>query len=355
MAADDVERQLELLYEHADEAERLEHAAAVDASRDIRNRMEAVSHWLAQRWVRDFGALTVEADPARLELILRELRSKLAALQLDPTRVILLWGHRALALGVSQAADEIGVAVPLAGELGEDSLAAAAHAARAVDERLRRSQRLLTVIRGSKHDDVVPGLAAAHAAMSDVDRAARWVVNREVNHGSHQVAETLFTDLMWVAERDACVVCLALSGHVATYGNYFDEHATFGTKPAMTVWPPGELNRPPRHWACRCRVTPFIGHDTEGALTASIPGWHKGQASASEALSESLKREARRSILKGWSLESESEAVRLAAADRLLKRGANLPKTVEQEARKAVNAGRFKSRDVPSTVSTLKK
>jgi hypothetical protein len=351
MASDDVERQLKLLYEHADEAERLEHAAAADASREIRNRMEAVSHWLAQRWVRDFGSLTVEADPFRLQELLRELRSKIAALRLDPTRVILLWGHRALAMGVSQAADEIGVATALIEELGRESVEAAAHAARAVDERLRRADRLLTVIRGSKHDDVVPGLAAAHAAVSDVERASRWVVNREVNHGSHQVAETLFADLMWVAERDACVVCLALSGHVATYGNYFDEKATFGTKPPMSVYPPGRLNRPPRHWGCRCRVTPFIGHDTEGALTASIPGWHKGQASASEALSASLQREARRSILKGWSLESEPESVRLAAADRLLQKGANLPKTVEQEAQRAVRAGRFKSRDVPSTVS----
>lgn len=353
--AKDPDEQLELLYEHADEAERLEHAAVAAASREIRNRMETVSHWLAQRWVAEFGALTEEADPDRLQPLLRELRSKLAALRLDPTRVILLWGDRALALGVSQASDEIGVAVPLTPELGEDSLAAAAHAARAVDERLRAADRLLTVIRASKHDDVVPGLAAAHAAVSDVERAARWVVNREVNHGSHQVAETLFTDLMWVAERDGCVVCLALSGHVAAYGTYFDEHATFGTKPPMAVYPPGNLNRPPRHWGCRCRVTPFIGHDTEGALTASIPGWHKGERSASEALSESLKREARRSILKGWSLESESEAVRLAAADRLLQKGANLPKTVEAEARKAVNAGRFKSREVPSTVGLLRK
>lgn len=52
------QEQLELIYEHADEAQRLENEAAAATSREIRNRMETVSHWLVQRWVRDFGALS---------------------------------------------------------------------------------------------------------------------------------------------------------------------------------------------------------------------------------------------------------------------------------------------------------
>lgn len=339
--------QLQLLYGHADEAEALEHEAAAAATLDLRNRMQAVSQWLAARWVAEFGALTIEADPGRLHLLLAELRQRLAGVRLDPTRVLLSWGDRALALGVTQAGDEIGVAVPLAATLGRDSVAAIGRAAEAVDTRLRQAQRLLTVIRGSKHDDVMPGLAAAHAAVSDVDRAARWVVNREVNNGSHQVADVLFTDLMWVAERDACVHCLAYSGVVAAHGQPFPPDLTFGAKP-ITPWPDGILERPPLHVNCRCRVTPWIGHDTEGARTASIPGWHKGQASANVSLSDALKREARRSVLKGWSLPSESNYVRLQAADRLLQRGANLPTTVEAQARRAVRTGHFKARTVPS-------
>lgn len=341
-----VAEQRELLYEHADEAERLEHDAVAAASQDLRNRMELVSQWLAAQWVLRFGSLDSDAEPGPLQTLLCELRDRIAGVRLDPSRILLLWGARALVLGIRQASEEIGVAVPLAATVGSETVEAVAKAAQAVSDRLRRAERLLTVIRGSKHDDVVPGLAAAHAAVSDVDRAARWVVNQEVNHGSHRVAETLFTDTMWLAERDACVVCLALSGHVAPYGGSFDASATFGDKP-LPVWPPGPLERPPRHPHCRCRVTPWIGHDTAGALTASIPGWHKGQASANESLSDALKREARRSVLKGWSLESESEAVRLRAADRLLQRGANLPKTVEQQARKAVRTGHFASRAVP--------
>lgn len=343
-----VDEQLQLLYEHADETERLEHEAAAAASRELRNQMQAVSQWLAAQWVLRFGSLDTEADPFRLTQLLRELRARIAALRLDPSRIILLWGDRALALGIRQASDEIGVAVPLAATLAGEIRRTAVRAGGAVDGRLAAAERLLTVVRGSKHDDVVPGLAAAHAAVSDVDRAARWVVNRAVSQGADHVAETLFTDLMWVAERDGCVVCQALSGHVAPFGGHFNADATYGTRPPMPVYPPGPLNRPPRHWGCRCRVTPWIGHDTEAADTASIPGWHKGQASASESLSAALKREARRSILKGWSLPSEPESVRLAAAGRLLERGASLPKTVEQQARRAVRAGRFASRTVPA-------
>jgi hypothetical protein len=66
-------------------------------------------------------------------------------------------------------------------------------------------------------------------------------------------------------------------------------------------------------------------------------------------LPEALKREARRSVLKGWSLESESQASRLDAAERLLQRGARLPGTVEREARQAVRARRFRSRSVPTS------
>ena len=340
------DEQLRLLYEHADEAEKLEHDAAAAASQGLRNRMQVVSGWLAARWVAEFGTLDAEADPIRLHGLLSELRSRIAGARLDPSRIILLWGDRALAMGVRQASDEIGVAVPLVATLADEIRQVAVRAREAVDRRLRASERLLTVIRGSKHDDVVPGLAAAHAAVADVDRATRWVVNRAVNQGAGQVVDALFTDTMWVAERDACVHCLALSGHVARYGYHFNGSLTFGDKP-LPVWPPGPLEKPPRHPNCRCRVTPWVGHGTGGARTASIPGWSKGQESASEALSESLKREARRSVLKGWSLESEPNSVRLRAADRLLQRGANLPKTVEQQARRAVRTGHFASRSVP--------
>jgi len=65
-------------------------------------------------------------------------------------------------------------------------------------------------------------------------------------------------------------------------------------------------------------------------------------------LPEALKREARRSVARGFSLPSESEAQRLAATDRLLREGAGLPKTVEAAARRAVDRGGYpRGRKVP--------
>jgi hypothetical protein len=62
-----------------------------------------------------------------------------------------------------------------------------------------------------------------------------------------------------------------------------------------------------------------------------------------------LKREAARSVIKGWALESEPDSVRRDAAARLLARGgAGLPKSVQARARFQVDhATRFK-RPVPT-------
>lgn len=335
--------QLALIYQHADEVAALEDAAAAAATASLRSRLQGVSAWLASTWVRRFGSLDAVADPSGLHEVLNELRLRLRGVSgVDASSVVLLYGDRALTMGVKQAGSEIGVSLPIEASLTDATSAAAAAIPGNLAGRLGRAEKLLSVIRDSKHDDVVPALAAAHTAINDVDRAARWVVNREVNNGIGQLASVLFADTMWVAERDGCVVCLAYSGVVAPYGRDFPPDLTFGDPGKLpAIWPHGPLDAPPRHVHCRCRVTPWIGHDTDGARLASIPGWHKGQASANQSLSDALKREARRSILDGWSLASEPESVRLDAADRLLKRGANMPKSVEARARKAVKAGRF--------------
>jgi len=131
---------------------------------------------------------------------------------------------------------------------------------------------------------------------------------------------------MWVAERDGCLTCTALSGQIVKVGQRFPQNRTFGDKPLL--WR-GFTGRPPRHPNCRCRVRPVWG-DGQGAAVA-------------------LRREARRSVVRGFSLPSESEAARLRAADRLLRRGAGLPPTVEDYGREAVRQGRFpRGRAVPT-------
>lgn len=67
------------------------------------------------------------------------------------------------------------------------------------------------------------------------------------------------------------------------------------------------------------------------------------------SLPQALKREAARSVIKGWALESEPDSVRRDAANRLLQRGgAGLPKSVQARARRQVaSEGKFK-RAVPT-------
>lgn len=138
--------------------------------------------------------------------------------------------------------------------------------------------------------------------------------------------------VVWFAERDACLTCLALSGHVIdpNLGQGFDEDATFG-KPgsAPEVWPPGmPLMGPPRHPSCRCRLR-IIGADN-----TLVP--------------QALRREAERSVARGWS-GYDSRRSRLSAADRLV-RGANrLPKTVNTRAARDVARGSFSTRHRPRT------
>jgi hypothetical protein len=82
---------------------------------------------------------------------------------------------------------------------------------------------------------------------------------------------------------------------------------------------------------CRCQVSVWLG---------SAPG--------QPDFPERLKHEAARSVLKGWSLPSESNRVRLRAAESLLAGGGRgLPRSVQEEAALAIARGRFKSRSVP--------
>lgn len=325
-----VNDELRQLYRHADEVEAFEHEAAESVTAPLRAQLQEVSRWLAQRWVREFGSLRTEADPAALSGIISDLRARLAGLSTDHSGPLRAWARRALALGIEQAAREINTPVSIVPRLGDDTARSVARVSAAMQDRLRRADRLLTVAPGRTHDDVMRSVAMAHGAVSDLERASRWVTNREVNNGSSQLAEQLDAGLLWVAERTGCVHCLAYSGVVADHGRHFPPDLSFGDRP-LKPWPDGLLDRPPLHPHCRCRVTPWLGHD--------------GQRGGPTALPEVLKREARRSVLRGWSLDSEPESVRLAAADRLLRQGANLPRTVEDRARAAVRRGHFASRD----------
>jgi hypothetical protein len=111
-------------------------------------------------------------------------------------------------------------------------------------------------------------------------------------------------------------------------GEGFDEFATFGQPgSAPTVWPPGmPLMGPPRHPNCRCRLRIIAADNT------MVP--------------EALRREAERSVARGWS-GHDSRRSRLAAADRLVRHANRLPRTVNERAAKNVAAGSFSTRHRP--------
>lgn len=151
-----------------------------------------------------------------------------------------------------------------------------------------------------------------------VEATARAATNLASNLGLNAVAESS-PDLVqvWRAERDACVHCLRYQGERRVGGGY-PAGLTYGKKPLKT----GRVSEPPLHPNCRC--TQWILH-----------------RESADAIQEGLRREADRSILRGWSVESESPSVRVDAARRLLAKNPVMPKSVKAYARKAVREGQF--------------
>lgn len=217
--------------------------------------------------------------------------------------------------GLEQAATSVGLLDPLdlppiIEDPGVD---------RMVAEQLAAAELML-----GSNEGIVPALALARRAVTRVETAAGWHVTRQAAQATDATAGQLGLSTVWLAERDACVHCLAYQGEVAAAGGMFPGGLTFGDRPVSAQ----PILNPPLHPNCRCLVQL---HDPADVMVITA-----------------LKREARRSVVRGWSLPSESEAVRLRAADRLLRAGAGLPRTVEERAERAVRRGTFGSRRVPT-------
>jgi hypothetical protein len=309
-----------LIDQHADELLTLEDRSAVRVSAASRRDLTAVGRLLLTEWAK----LPQPPTEAALAQLRATLAGRLAALRLGalvPTFDSIV--SASLQLGVDQALSEMDSpkgtvkkpkpdpltrkAVKDAGKVARSRIGAAAHEV--------RSARTL--------GEFTRAMAKANAAASGLERTARWIVNRAANTGASHVAAEMGADLLWVAERDACVHCLAYSGKVAPKGKAFPGGLTFGEKPLSTE----DLPHPPLHPNCRCRITPWTG-SSDGVGSVELP--------------EALEREARRSILRGDALDSEPQGVRVAAAKRLLAAGSGLPKSVESKARKAVRQGGFR-------------
>lgn len=146
---------------------------------------------------------------------------------------------------------------------------------------------------------------------------------------------------IWVAERDACVRCLAYQG-------------LWVTPAAAQLFPGG------RTWGPRWKSV--IGRpDFRG------PGWRETESGDHEGshpycrcelrvvrrtnvhlLAQALKREATRSAAKGWARPTEGDTARVAAAKHALGSAIVLPKTVTAEARRRLGKPAGFARRVPS-------
>lgn len=372
----------DLIAQHDDEALKLEKAAVSAAAGPVRSAVQQVFAWLLASWARTFGKPRAEGSGERFSRLVADLAARIEGIPLDPVPVLRDYAARARALGVRQGTREAGVPGASA------SLEISRESARAIDTAARSSRAKLaeavTLVRAKDSGtlvDVQRRIAAMHQAASVLERAARTVANRELNAGIAAVAEKAGARLVWVAERDACVACLALSGRVVDVGKPFNWRLTFGGKAyqPMAYNPAGKLVpapllMPPRHPNCRCRVSPWLGHDTAGALsvthdwadairdalakgdTVRADAARRAAAAAADSASfdlpAALRREAERSVLRGDALPSESANVRIQAADRLLNRigsaknsrspsGWAVPASVKKRAERAVKRGAF--------------
>jgi len=148
-------------------------------------------------------------------------------------------------------------------------------------------------------DEAKMAVSVAGSTINTVSMTASYVANQSANDARQHVAD-LDPELVSVVEpeRDACVKCLNHAGK---------------TNPER---------RPPFHPRCRCKLR-VLEIQTSKPVVAAI------------------KREADRSILRGWSRPGESEKVRLDAAKKLLAKNPNMPKSVKDYARTAIKRGEF--------------
>lgn len=336
----------------------LERRAVEAASGPLRRELSDVFRLLAGRYVLIFGGLDRPADPVQAQQLTDLLTLELENLRsYDPAPALSTAVAAASRAGVVYANRHLPDPVPEAEVPVDEAAQAAVDAApAAISDAVDAAQEFAEQLPITSWDDVQKAMGKANQAATDLERRTAWAVNRANSAAIRKVAAERGAKLLWIAEPDACVVCLALSGHLIdpNTGEGFDEEATFG-KPgsAPDVYPPGEpLMGPPRHPNCRCQ--PEVWYDPAvpagGAEETAL--YNRPGVGANVDLPAALRREAKRSILYGWSVPSESGTVRIDAAARLLAKGAGLPKSVEAKSRAAVKKGKFDNRVHPSKRKT---
>ena len=328
--------------EHTDAIQRLEDEAIDAAVGGLDEGFTQAARDTTALWVKLFGG--PRADPGDDKLLARVLAAVRQALD----RLYKGLGRRsqsalekalnpAAALGVAQGAQVLSL---LTGRRvhGVDARPSRAQrrATRAlpdvVGEQRRSALGLLKakLIRRLGLTGALAAIGRGRGVVGRIKAAITHSVNETVNEAIAEQIKVAGAQKVWVAERDACVSCAAYAGLVV------DEDTDF---PGGLSWDPKQRGRseplagPPLHPHCRCRLAPWRDEWAQPGV-ASMP--------------EALRREAWRSVARGWSLPTESNAARIRAARELLRTGVKLPKSVLEFADRAVRAGRFQDRTFPA-------
>lgn len=340
-----------IVWVHADAVLLAEDRAAHQAAGPLRSQLRQLLATFTLRWRRDLGPLKTEQSGREFRAFARDLAIALDRVTPGTTTAITATAVQAQVLGQQQAYAELGIEASAlaATELSQSTADFAAAALDRATGKLRKAAALTRTYRQGSFVVARNVLAVAETGANDLEQAARTLTNEGVRDGATAVADDVGAQLLWIAERDACVTCLALSGHLADERGEFDVHATFGRSPIAWL-PDGGLIGPPRHPNCRCRLTPWIEHDVQPVIPRQ-----RGSGITDPNLPEALRREAERSVLNGWALPSEPTTVRAQAAARLLDRitdglapsGWQVPKSVRSGATKDLKAGKFRKRVFP--------
>jgi hypothetical protein len=214
------------------------------------------------------------------------------------------------------------------------------HAINQMDERangLIRNTAAQLIRAPLRHwDDTSRVVANTRRAQNTVEQTTRWAANRAISNTIRDVAMDLGAHVVWVAERNACLHCLAYAGEVVSGDGWFPGGLTFYRDPSGLLKPVSTepVWSPPLHPNCRCGLELWAGYDVErwGPEAVSLVG-----------IPQVLKREAQRSVLRGLG-GFNSEPARLRAADGLLvQAGLLLGSSVLRRAREDIDAGEFLS------------
>jgi hypothetical protein len=232
--------------------------------------------------------------------------------------------ERAATLGAHLGANQAGIA-PVPVTVPRDVIEAIGKLDEVISARLEVGQKLATT--AGTLPKLTHAIAAANSAAHHAERVGTFSVMRAANMAVHAQARAAGQRVLWVAERNACLYCLAQSGQLADENGEFDARRAFGETKQLPVWPSPPLEAPPRHPNCRCHLVVYLGHEGPGL---SLP--------------EALRREAQRSVVIGLALPSEPVSQRTRAARRLVDAGTGAPKTVLARTRKQLLSGVFTTR-----------